>query len=137
MRLGMQEGHVLPKSLIKKVVPQLKALTTKDLDTHLFYQPIKNLLEDFEVSDKERFTKAYTSMVLEKIAPAYEKLYAFMNEEYMQAGRTSSGIQREPNGDAFYAHQIKKYTTTNMTAEEIHVLGLSEVARIRAEMEKN
>ena len=75
-------------------------------------------------------------MVLEKVVPAYKKLHTFMSTDYMKAGRDSSGIQGEPNGDAFYAHQIKKYTTTNMTASEIHELGLSEVARIRTEMEE-
>ena len=136
MREGIQKGHVLPKSLIKKVLPQLEALTTTDLDKHLFYQPIKNLPEDLNANQKEELTNAYSNMVLEKVVPAYKKLHAFMSTDYMKAGRDSSGIQGEPNGDAFYAHQIKKYTTTNMTASEIHELGLSEVARIRTEMEE-
>ena len=136
MREGIQKGHVLPKSLIKKVLPQLEALTTTDLDKHLFYQPIKNLPEDLNANQKEELTNAYSNMVLEKVVPAYKKLHAFISTDYMKAGRDSSGIQGEPNGDAFYAHQIKKYTTTNMTASEIHELGLSEVARIRTEMEE-
>ena len=136
MREGIQKGHVLPKSLIKKVLPQLEALTTTDLDKHLFYQPIKNLPEGLNATQKEELTNAYSNMVLEKVVPAYKKLHAFMSTDYMKAGRDSSGIQGEPNGDAFYTHQIKKYTTTNMTASEIHELGLSEVARIRTEMEE-
>nr|WP_299384602.1 DUF885 domain-containing protein [Allomuricauda sp.] len=136
MRKGMESGHVLPKSLIKKVLPQLESQTVKDLDKHLFYTPIKNMPASFSDEDKAMLTEAYTNMVTQKIIPAYEKLHAFMANEYMDAGRDSSGIQGEPNGDAYYAHQIKKYTTTNMTADEIHELGLSEVARIRSEMEK-
>jgi uncharacterized protein (DUF885 family) len=136
MREGMEKGHVLPKSLIKKVLPQLEALTVKDLDNHLFYQPILLLPDSFAASEKEELKKAYNNMVMEKVIPAYEKLHSFMQNEYMSAGRESSGIQGEPNGDAYYAHQIKKYTTTSMTANEIHELGLSEVARIRGEMEK-
>lgn len=136
MRSGMKNGHVLPKSLIEKVLPQLKALTTTDLDKHLFYQPIKNLPITFDEEEKDEITNTYKEMVLQKIVPAYEKLYTFMLNEYMPLGRTSSGIQGEPNGDAFYAHQIKKYTTTAMTADEIHQLGLSEVSRIRSEMQK-
>ncbi|MCL6265171.1 DUF885 domain-containing protein [Flagellimonas myxillae] len=136
MREGMEKGHVLPKSLIKKVLPQLESQTGKDLEKHLFYSPINNIPDNFSEEDKTKLTKAYQDMVENKIIPAYEKLHAFMANEYMDAGRESSGIQGEPNGDAYYAHQIKKYTTTNMTAAEIHELGLSEVARIRSEMEK-
>nr|WP_222985037.1 DUF885 domain-containing protein [[Muricauda] meishanensis] len=136
MKKGMETGHVLPKSLIVKVLPQLESLTIKDLDEHLFYQPIKNMPSDFTKEEKTMLTNAYTTMVSERVIPAYEKLHAFMSGPYFEAGRESSGIQGEPDGDAYYAHQIKKYTTTNMTADEIHKLGLSEVARIRSEMEK-
>ncbi|KQC31440.1 DUF885 domain-containing protein [Flagellimonas eckloniae] len=136
MREGMTKGHVLPKSLIKKVLPQLQSLTTKDLDKHLFYQPIKKLPEGFTEDEKTALTEAYQNMVSNKVIPAYQKLYDFMKHEYSNVGRESSGIQGEPNGDAYYAHQIKKYTTTNMTASEIHKLGLSEVARIRSKMEE-
>ncbi|WP_396591962.1 DUF885 domain-containing protein [Allomuricauda sp. R78024] len=136
MREGMTKGHVLPKTLIKKVLPQLQSLTAKDLDKHLFYQPIKNLPDSFTEDEKSALTEAYQNMVNDKVIPAYQKLHDFMNDEYSQAGRESSGIQGEPNGDAYYVHQIKKYTTTNMTAAEIHDLGLSEVARIRSQMEE-
>lgn len=136
MREGMTKGHVLPKSLIKKVLPQLKALTNSDIESHLFYTPVKNMPESFSEEEQKIITEGYTAIIRDGIIPRYEKLHAFMANEYMQAGRESSGIQGEPNGDAYYAHQIKKYTTTNMTAEEIHALGLSEVARIRSEMEK-
>lgn len=136
MKEGMEKGHVLPKSLIVKVLPQLQSQTGKDLDQHLFYQPIKNMPADFTEEQKASLTKAYEDMITNKVIPAYESLYNFMSTDYLEAGRESSGIQGEPNGDAHYAHQIKKYTTTNMTAAEIHELGLSEVARIRSEMEK-
>ncbi|MEO0526460.1 MAG: DUF885 domain-containing protein [Bacteroidota bacterium] len=136
MREGITTGQVLPKSLIKKVVPQLEAMTTEDLSQHLFYSPIKKLPDNFSAEDKERLTQAYSKMITEKIIPAYQKLHDFMNTEYMQAGRTSSGIQAVPKGDDYYAYSIKLYTTTDMTADEIHQLGLSEVARISSEMEK-
>lgn len=136
MREGMEKGHVLPKSLIVKVLPQLESLTVTDLDQHLFYSPIKNLPDSFTEEQKLKLTTAYEQMINDKIIPAYKKLHTFMANEYLDAGRESSGIQGEPNGDAYYAHQIKKFTTTDMTAAEIHELGLSEVARIRSEMEK-
>ena len=136
MKEGIVVGHVLPKSLIKKVVPQLSSLADGTLEDHLFYQPIKNFPEGFSKEDKETLTTAYTGMVQDQIIPAYKKIRDFMNREYMKKGRKSSGIESTPNGKAYYNHQIKTYTTTDMTADEIHQLGLSEVARILSEMEK-
>ncbi len=136
MKEGMKAGYVLPKSLIVKVLPQLEALTVEDLDKHLFYSPVKNFPEDFSEEDKKLVTEAYTKMVSEKIIPAYKSLHQFMGTEYLEAGRASSGITEVPNGADFYKYQIKLYTTTNMTADQIHQLGLSEVARISSEMEK-
>jgi len=136
MKEGIANKQVLPKSLIKKVVPQLAAMTTKNLDKHLFYSPIKMLPDSFNASEKDRLTKAYTAMLTDKIIPAYQKLHDFMKSEYMASGRTSSGIQGIPNGDDYYNYSIKLYTTTDMTADEIHQLGLDEVARIGSEMEK-
>lgn len=136
MKDGIAANHVLPKSLIVKVIPQLKAMITSDVKSHLFYQPIVNLPEYFSDEDKAKLTKVYTDMVANKVVPAYQATYDFMSSEYLEAGRTSSGIDDTPNGKAFYNHQIKKYTTTNMTAQEIHNLGLSEVDRISTEMEK-
>ncbi|WP_024481526.1 DUF885 domain-containing protein [Cellulophaga baltica] len=136
MEEGMKTGHVLPKSLVLKVTPQLKDMTERDLDKHLFFSPIKNIPESFSDIDTGRLTEAYSAMISEKIIPAYQNLYDFMNTEYMAAARTTSGIEGIPNGKEYYDYSIKLYTTTDMTADEIHQLGLSEVARISSEMEK-
>lgn len=136
MKEGISSGNVLPKSLIKKVTPQLLEMTNSNIDQHLFYSPIKNLPESFTAEEKEQLTGYYVSMIKEKIIPTYQKLYDFMNTEYMAAGRTTSGIEGIPNGKDYYNYSIKLYTTTDMTADEIHQLGLNEVARISSEMEK-
>ncbi len=136
MKEGMAAGYVLPKSLIVKVIPQLKAMTEPNLDKNLFFSPVKNFPDDFPEEDKKAITEAYAEMVLKKVIPAYQSLYTFTSEEYLNSGRTTTGIEDIPNGKDYYKHQIKLYTTTEMTAEEIHELGLSEVARISSEMEK-
>ncbi|WP_405267355.1 DUF885 domain-containing protein [Cellulophaga sp. Ld12] len=136
MEEGITTGHILPKSLVLKVTPQLKDMTESDLDKHLFFSPIKNIPESFSDVDTDRLTEAYSAMISEKIIPAYQNLYDFMNTEYMAAARTTSGIEGIPNGKEYYDYSIKLYTTTDMTADEIHQLGLSEVARISSEMEK-
>lgn len=136
MKEGIKAGYVLPKSLIIKVIPQLGSLATNDIQNHLFYQPVKNMPDSFSESDKKELTEAYTKMIAEKIVPEFKKLHDFMQDDYLKAGRKTSGIWDIPNGEAYYNHQIKKYTTTEMTADEIHQLGLKEVERISAEMEE-
>ncbi|MEM7361010.1 MAG: DUF885 domain-containing protein [Pseudomonadota bacterium] len=136
MREGIETGYVLPKTLTAKVLPQLLAMTEENLEEHLFFSPATTIPDTFSDAERSRLTADYTAMVTNKIIPAYQKLHDFMATEYMEAGRTSSGIDAVPGGKAFYQHQIRRYTTTNMTADEIHQLGLSEVARILGEMEE-
>ncbi len=136
MRKGIEEGYVLPKSLIKKVVPQMDALAQPDVENHLFYTPVANFPEGMSDEDKEIIRTDYKKMIEGKIIPAYAKMRDFLAGEYMAAGRDSSGYADLPAGNDYYNYAIKYFTTTNMTADEIHNLGLSEVARIRTEMEK-
>lgn len=136
MREGAKSGYVLPQSLILKVIPQMEAMTGENLEEHLFYGPLNNFPESFSAEEKERLTQEYKTMINEKVIPAYKKMHDFLQNEYLPKGRESSGITGIPEGEEFYKHQIKLYTTTDMTAEEIHQLGLDEVARISAEMEK-
>ena len=135
MREGMEKGWVLPTTLIQKVIPQLAQMVTDTPEEHLFYAPIENIPESFGEADKENFTAAYTAMIQDQVIPAYRRLHDFMAGEYLAAGRESSGFDALTGGADYYQHAIKQYTTTNMTPEEIHQLGLSEVARIRTEME--
>ncbi len=136
MKEGITLGYVLPKSLIVKMIPQFEAIAQEPLKTNLFYSPIVIMPKSFSEKDKNELTAAYTKMVQDQIIPAYNDMYLFLKNDYLKNGRTSSGITAIPQGKAFYDYQIKKYTTTTMTAEEIHELGLKEVARILSEMEK-
>ncbi len=133
---GIKSGVVLPKSLINKVLPQLEAMTNPNIDEHLFYSPIHNFPSSFSDQEKEELTILYKNYINDKIIPAYASLHRFMSTDYLKAGRATSGVAGIPNGESYYQHQIKLYTTTSMTADEIHQLGLKEVARILSEMEK-
>lgn len=143
MKEGIQEGYVLPKSLIKKVIPQFDALTTVkksaegiiDVSEHLYYAPILAFPDNFSSEDKERLTEAYTDILMKKLLPSFKSIAFFLKSNYLASGRESSGISDIPNGKAYYDHAIKFYTTTTMTADEIHELGLKEVSRILNEME--
>lgn len=136
MQQGIKEGYVLPKSLIKKIIPQFKVLAETKIDEHLFNTPFKNIPKEFDPSDiKIIETQAYV-MLSQKIIPAFKSMYELLSTEYLNAGLEASGIDAIPDGKSYYNHAIKNYTTTTMTADEIHELGLKEVARILSEMEK-
>ena len=136
MKEGIAQDVVLPKSLIRKVVPQLQAMTEPDLDKNIFYMPAKNFPEDFTAAQKDSLSAAYADMVTTKIIPVYQDLADFMEKTYLEAGRNSSGFNAYSFGEEYYNYAIRLYTTTDMTANEIHQLGLSEVARLRSEMER-
>jgi uncharacterized protein (DUF885 family) len=136
MRQGTKEGYVLPSSLIKKIIPQFKTLAETKLEEHLFYSPIKNFPKDFSEEDKNKLTTAYSKELKDRLIPIFNSMYTFLKTDYLAAGRKDSGISGIPNGQAYYNHSIKNYTTTTMTSDEIHQLGLSEVTRILSEMEK-
>ena len=134
MREGVKNGYILPKSLISKVIPQIKAITNSDLKNNLFYSPINKFPSDFDEQTRVMLKKTYTYIIQEELIPAHDKLYQFLEKEYLKEGRLSSGIDDVPNGKELYKHLIKLFTTTEMTADEIHNLGLSEVSRISKEM---
>ncbi|MCH3882490.1 DUF885 domain-containing protein [Tenacibaculum aquimarinum] len=136
MHQGVKEGYVLPTSLIKKVIPQFKGLAKTKTTEHLFYAPIKNFPDSFSADDKKELTRKYTNMLDDKLIPIFNSMHTFLSTKYLKAGRKSSGIGSIPDGITYYKHAIKNYTTTNMTANEIHKLGLSEVSRILSEMKK-
>ena len=131
---GISNGYVLPKSLIKKVIPQLEVILNSDLNVNLFYSPVRQFPSSFTDKEKSTLKNDYKNMVLNKIIPSYKVLYDFMKNEYLKYGRDSSGIDALEDGLKYYDYSIKLYTTTNMTADEIHKLGLSEVDRISSEM---
>ncbi|PKH51462.1 DUF885 domain-containing protein [Tenacibaculum sp. Bg11-29] len=136
MKQGIKEGYVLPKSLIKKIIPQFELLANTPFENHLFNTPFKDLPKGFEPVDIKIISTQIYNLLDTKLIPSFKSIYNFLKTDYLNAGRESSGISDVPNGEAYYNHSIKNYTTTKMTADEIHKLGLSEVARILSEMEK-
>ena len=135
MQEGVEQGYVLPKSLIAKLQPQLDELTEEPIEEHLFYGPARNIPESFTDEERDKVLADYRSLVI-GIAGSFLNVATYLREDYAPAGRATSGISDIPDGEAYYNHLIKRYTTTDMTADEIHELGLREVARLRGEMEK-
>ncbi|MFV8360468.1 DUF885 domain-containing protein [Flavobacterium sp. LS1P3] len=136
MKKGLDKGVVLPKSLTVKLIPQFAEMATPNIEDNLFYSAIKLMPASFPDSIKEDLTAKYTSTINTKLIPQYKKMADFLNKEYLPASRTTSGIGSLPFGKELYATYVKQWTTTEMTPEQIHELGLKEVARLTSEMEK-
>jgi len=135
MKEGMQQGIVQPRILMEKVQPQLQAQITDNVEESLFYNPVKEMPEEFSEQDRERLTAAYREAIAQKIVPAYERMYNFIGDEYLAAARDSVGMVGLPNGEDWYAFLVRQRTTTDLSPQEIHQIGLDEVARIHGEMQ--
>lgn len=136
MREGIDKGIVQPRVLMEKSLPQLQAQLKDDPEQSVFYQPIANMPSEFSDEDRERLTAAYSAMISEKLIPSYARLHDFIRDEYLSATRETVGLTALPNGKAWYDYLVTTTTTTNLSSDEIHEIGLSEVARLRSEMEK-
>ena len=136
MQTGMNEGYVLPKSLVVKIIPQVKSFVVADAKQSLFYGPTNKLPAGFSAADKARLTDAYTKAIAAQVIPSFKKLTDFFEKTYLPKSRNSSGIDSLPNGIAKYKYLSRYWTTTDKTPGEIYEIGLKEVARIKTEMEK-
>ncbi|MBF9239713.1 DUF885 domain-containing protein [Hymenobacter sp. BT683] len=137
-RQGMRAGMVLPKSLVAKMLPQMrgKDIVVTDPTKSLFYGPITRFPKDFSEADKTRLTAAYKKAISNELVPAYQKMGNFLEKEYMAKARTTSGITGVPGGPEIYNYYVGYWTTTTKKPAEIYQTGLAEVARIRGEMER-
>jgi uncharacterized protein (DUF885 family) len=135
MRLGMERGVVQPAILMERTLPQLSAHVVEDPVESLFFRPVANFPADLPAEEQGRLRTAYESAIAEWLVPAYARLHDFIRDEYLPASRETYGLYALPDGKEWYAWLIRQHTTTSMTAEEIHQVGLDEVARIHREME--
>ena len=135
-KVGMADGTVLPEKLVIKMIPQLESMVVTNPKTSLFYDPIKNIPASFSEADKKTLTDAYEKAILTELVPSYQKLATFLKSAYLPKARNTTGISGIPGGDAYYKYLIRFWTTTDRTPQQIYDTGLSEVARIKAEMEK-
>ena len=136
MKKGIDKGMVLPKALTVKMIPQFESMVTPNVEDNLFYSALKAFPKEITTDQQETLKKEYAATIKEKLEPQFKKITAFLKNEYLPASRTTSGIGSLPNGKELYKVYAKQWTTTTKTPEEIHALGLKEVARIKAEMEK-
>jgi uncharacterized protein (DUF885 family) len=136
MKKGIDKGLVLPKALTVKMIPQFESMVTTNVEDNLFYSALKAFPKEISADQQDALKKEYAATIKEKLEPQFKKITEFLKNEYLPASRATSGIGSLPNGKELYKVYAKQWTTTTKTPEEIHALGLKEVARIKAEMEK-
>jgi uncharacterized protein (DUF885 family) len=134
MKEGMRRGVVQPRILMEKSLPQIESQVVDTAEESGFWAPIENMPDDFSASDRERLSAAFKEAIETKVLPVYKRTANFMGDEYMGAARETVGLYALPDGPGWYSYNVKRITTTDLTPEEIHQIGLNEVARIHAEM---
>ncbi len=136
MREGVAKGVVQPRPVMEKVLPQLDSMIVARAEDSVFYKPVSKFPESIPAADRERLKAAYKAAIEQKVVPAYKRVRNYVRDEYLPKTRTSVAWTALPDGKAWYAFQVREHTTTDMTPEEIHQLGLSEVKRILGEMDR-
>ncbi|MFN3861571.1 MAG: DUF885 domain-containing protein [Roseateles sp.] len=135
MRQGLKAGVTQPRAVMEKVLPQLSSLAVTDPEQSLFWGPIRNFPDAVPATDRDRITAAMRELLSTKVLPAYARLLAFVRDDYLPKARTSTAWSALPDGKAWYAHRVRQSTTLALSPDEIHAIGLKEVARILGEME--
>ncbi|MBA6304047.1 DUF885 family protein [Colwellia sp. MB02u-14] len=134
MQQGLATGITQPQAVLVGYEQSILAFIPEHINDSEFLKPFttaSNLINAKVLDDK----KQQLITILEaQVIPAYQGYYEFFTQEYFPKARKSIGVSETPNGNEFYSNRVKHYTTTDMTPEQIHVLGLSEVKRIRQEM---
>lgn len=129
MRIGVAKGVVQPRPLMEKVLPQLEALANTDPEQSVFWGPIRTFPDAVAPTDRERLSASYRTLIRDRVAPAYRRLHDFVRDEYLPRARTTTAWSDLPDGAVWYAFLVRSNTTTNLSPDEIHALGLREVKR--------
>ncbi len=135
MQKGVEQNNTNPRAAMEKVPPQLKPLFEATVQENVFYKPLLKLPANLDSAAAVQLKKDYSDAIENIIKPAYKKLHDYIVDGYIPKARKTSGLLDNYNGKEEYELWLQHYTTTNITAEQIFNLGLSEVARIRIEME--
>jgi uncharacterized protein (DUF885 family) len=133
MREGMKRGVVQPKSVMQSALPQFKQLVAAKPEDSIYFGPAKKMPAAFAQPDGMKLAGAYRAVIERKLNPALTRLVTFLEKEYIPACRDSTGWSALPQGAAWYKVRVASQTTTDLQPEQIHQIGLKEVARIQGE----
>jgi len=137
LKEGLSKGYTQPKLVTKQVITQIDNLLNNDLDNHPYLKIFLSANDKYFINDeKNEIIDNAKELITNKIIPAYQELNTFLKNEYLPKSRDSIGLDGVPNGKEWYEYVARYHTTTNLTPDEIHDIGLNEVKRIRSEMEQ-
>lgn len=137
MREAVERGYTLPAVVLVGYADVITPHIVDDPAKSLLYEPFREFPEVVPAAERERLRAEGRAAIMESVVPGFAAFLAFMSNEYVPAARQTIAIAEIPNGEAYYAHRVRLFTTLDdMTAEQVHQIGLAEVARIRAEMEE-
>ncbi|WP_105173149.1 DUF885 domain-containing protein [Pseudoalteromonas sp. T1lg24] len=136
MKKGIAIGLTQPKPVLLGYEDSINAFIVKSPEQSEFYKPFKNKPEHISDVDFAKLKTQAQSIISNSVIPSYQSYLSFFETEYAPNARAEIGISTTPNGSEFYQNRVKHYTTTDMTAEQVHQLGLAEVKRIRDEMQQ-
>lgn len=134
-REGMKSGVVQPKLVINNVIDQLNLQLAQGIEGSTYYGPVRKFPEGISEADQSRLRTEYAATIKMGIVPAYIRLRDFLKNEYLPVSRDGVGLVAMKGGPKLYDYLIESNTTVKMSADEVHNLGLSEVARIRSQMD--
>ncbi len=132
---GRKSGYMPPKILMGRVPDQLAQQTVENPEDSPFFTAFEIMPDTMSEEDRSRLKESAKKVIDEEIVPAYREFSHYFTNTYLPASRDSIGVSELPNGEAYYEYRARLFTTTQMTPDEIHRLGLNEVKRIREEMQ--
>ncbi len=136
MQSGIESGHVPPKVVMQRVGAQIEGQLAKSAEESRFWKPFAKFPASVTLEQQAELSAAGRAAITEVVLPAYQRFHTFFTKTYLPACRENVAASSLPDGKALYAQRAGFYTTTSLSPDEIHDIGLKEVARIRAEMEK-
>ena len=136
MQEGVKAGNLPPRVLMQRVPAQIAGQVVDDPAKSAFYKPFLKFPDDIAAADREELQAEAKRIITTDVVPAYRTFQVYFNEQYLPKTRESIAATDLPDGKAYYDFLARYYTTTDLSADQIHAIGLKEVARIRAEMEK-
>lgn len=134
LRAGIESGRTLPAVVLEDFQRPIEAHMVDDAEESLFFEPFRKLPAAIPAGERERLAEAGRRAIRQGIVPGYRQFLKFMREEYVPACRPTIGASELPDGRAFYRHRVRHFTTLDLSPEEVHATGQSEVQRIRQEM---
>jgi uncharacterized protein (DUF885 family) len=136
LRRGLSRGYVLPRVVVARMLPPLGAIADAPVDESLFMRPVQAFPAGMPAAEQGRLHRAYREAIAARVIPAYRRLYEFLQRDYLPRARASVSWGDLPQGRAWYAYRVRRATTSSLTPDEIHRLGLDEVRRVGAEADR-